>query len=83
MSPGFTPLLCAAMGFNRAGVVKVLITHGADGTKQATLTAIGIDAASTALDIVRLRWNDIVRGRRFDNARVGAGAYTRPYSGST
>jgi hypothetical protein len=40
MSPGFTPLLCATMGFNRAGVVKVLLTRGADGTKKGTLAGL-------------------------------------------
>jgi hypothetical protein len=50
--------------------IEVLIKRGADGTKKGTLAAIGIDAPSTALDIVRTRWNDIVSSRRFDNADV-------------
>jgi hypothetical protein len=51
--PGCTPLMFAAIG-NRACVVKLLITRGADGSMTTTETAGRIDAGSTALDIARI-----------------------------
>ena len=50
MSYGFTPLIYAAIA-SHAGVVKLLLKRGADGTK----TAREYDAAVTALDIARDR----------------------------
>jgi hypothetical protein len=53
-NPGYTPLIYAAAS-NHAGIVKMLLKRGADGTKQITKAAHGHDAGSTALDIVRLQ----------------------------
>ena len=50
--PGFTPLMHAAVG-NHAGVAKVLLERGADGTKTTTQAVHGVVAGSTALDMVR------------------------------
>jgi len=55
--PGFTPLMCAAVA-NHAGVVKLLLERGADGTMKNARAARGIDAGLTALDIARHRAND-------------------------
>jgi ankyrin repeat protein len=38
--PGFTPLMTCVIG-NRAGVAKMLIERGADGTKVTVQTALG------------------------------------------
>ena len=52
--PGFTPLMYAVGGKN-AGVAKLLLKRGADGTKRTTQAADGLAAGSTALDIARTR----------------------------
>jgi hypothetical protein len=39
---------------NHAGLAKLLLKRGADGTKKIADTCKGIDAGSTALDIARL-----------------------------
>ena len=43
-----------AVDGNHAGLAKLLLKRGADGTKTTTETFEGIDAGSTALDIARL-----------------------------
>ena len=51
--PGFTPLMYTMSG-NNAGVAKLLLKCGAEGTKHTTHAACGLAAGSTALDIARL-----------------------------
>jgi len=52
--PGFTPLM-HAVAVNNAGVAKLLLKRGADGTKHITKAVHGFDVGSTALDIARTR----------------------------
>ena len=52
--PGFTPLMFAAEG-NHAGVAKLLLERGADGTKTTIQATAWIAAGSTAIDIARTR----------------------------
>jgi hypothetical protein len=51
--PGCTPLMFAVGGVN-AGVVKLLLKRGADGTRRTTQAAHGLDKGSTALHMARL-----------------------------
>jgi len=70
--PGFTPLMFAAEMFaaeaNHAGVAKLLLERGADGTKTTSQACAGIAAGSTALDIARQRAG---RNRDFAKTLVG------------
>jgi len=56
---GLMPLMYAAKG-NHAGVTRLLLERGADGTKTTTRAAYGHPAGFTALDIVRryAEWNN-------------------------
>jgi hypothetical protein len=54
-----------AAEMNHAGVVRLLIERGADGTKASTKTALEIAVGSTALDIARLHAKRDCLGRNF------------------
>jgi len=59
-SPGFTPLMCAVAA-NHAGVVKLLLKQGADGTKITiwSPTILRNDTpGSTAIDLARMYANN-------------------------
>jgi ankyrin repeat protein len=75
---GITPLMIATVK-NDAGIVKLLLKQGADGTRGTTHAALGLHAGSTALDIARSLTDD-----NADFAEtLAAGAYTHPLLSST